>query len=76
MTGPKTLGEVRAELEAALHGGPAGKGEVRESLRRFLAAGSSGQGTQSHDQNQNGGRAARAEISDTSDLPPTGELSH
>ncbi len=42
MTGVKTLGQVRAELEAALGAGPAGQGEVAESLRRFLAAGSGG----------------------------------
>lgn len=39
MTGGKTLGQVRAELEAALGAGPAGAGEVAESLRQFLAAG-------------------------------------
>jgi hypothetical protein len=39
MTGRKTLGEVQAELEAALGAGPAGEGQVAESLRRFLAAG-------------------------------------
>lgn len=39
MTGRKTLAEVRAELEAALGGGPKGDGVVADSLRRFLAAG-------------------------------------
>jgi hypothetical protein len=39
MIGHKKLSEVRAELEAALGGGPPGTGEVAESLRRFLAAG-------------------------------------
>jgi hypothetical protein len=39
MIGRKTLGEVRAELEAALSKGPTGDGQVAESLRRFLAAG-------------------------------------
>jgi hypothetical protein len=39
MMGRKTLGEVRAELEAALGVGPIGGGEPAESLRRFLAAG-------------------------------------
>ena len=39
MTGRKTLGEVRAELEAALGTGPPGESPVAESLRRFLAAG-------------------------------------
>lgn len=37
MTGGKTLGQVRAELEAAFGTGPAGKGEVAAALRRFLA---------------------------------------
>jgi hypothetical protein len=37
MMGRKTLGEVRAELEAVLDAGPTGKSEVAESLRRFLA---------------------------------------
>jgi hypothetical protein len=45
MMGRKTLGQVRAELEAALGKGPAGGGEVAESLRRFLAAGAGGGGT-------------------------------
>jgi hypothetical protein len=39
MMGRKTLGEIRAELEAALERGAAlrsGHGEVTESLRRFL----------------------------------------
>jgi hypothetical protein len=39
MMGRKTLGEIRAELEAALaHGAvlESGRGEVLESLRRFL----------------------------------------
>lgn len=39
MIGRKTLGEVRAELEAALGKGPSGEDQVAESLRRFLAAG-------------------------------------
>ena len=45
MMGRKTLGQVRAELEAALGEGPAGGGEVAESLRRFLAAGAGEGGT-------------------------------
>ena len=45
MTGRKTLGEVRAELEAALGTAPAGEGQVAESLRRFLAAGTGKGGT-------------------------------
>ena len=45
MIGPKTLGDVRKELETALGVGPAGEGEVAESLRRFLAAGPSRGGT-------------------------------
>ena len=39
MIGRKTLGEVRAELEAAMGKGPTGHGQVAESLQRFLAAG-------------------------------------
>jgi hypothetical protein len=39
MTGRKSLGEVRAELEKALPEGPTGDGEVPESLRRFLSSG-------------------------------------
>src|SRR5262245_19589236 len=38
-SGRKTLGEVRAKLEAALGAGPSGGGRVAESLRRFLAGG-------------------------------------
>lgn len=39
MIGHKPLGEIRAELEAALGAGPTDGGQVAESLRRFLAGG-------------------------------------
>jgi hypothetical protein len=42
MTGRKTLGEVRAELESALGSGPAGDSQVVKALRQFLAGAKKG----------------------------------
>lgn len=73
MTGRKTLGEVRAELEAALGAGPAGDGEVAESLRRFLAAGRSCVPTTDPASHRNGGTTHVSGGTQPAATPPAGE---
>jgi hypothetical protein len=73
MTGRKTLGEVRAELEAALGAGPAGDGEVAESLRRFLAAGSGGQSTPNQALDLTDGASQVSGSSQPTDAPPASD---
>jgi hypothetical protein len=69
MMGRKTLGEVRAELEAALARGGAlesGRGEVPESLRRFLGRESASEAKAGPDE----GRGATRTAPTTSIGPP------
>ena len=70
MMGRKTLGEVRAELEAALARGTAlgsGRGEVLESLRRFLGRGSAPAAKAGPDESR--GAAGTDQTTPTSLLP-------
>ena len=62
MMGRKTLGEIRAELEAALERGAAlqsGRGEVPESLRRFLGREASSSASAGPDEGRGATRTAR-----------------